>query len=359
LARIRIAVALTLAALAVVPASAAAHPTPQVLRDVAPLGHGQVKDRVFSSNPRIAHAAISGTWYSYPTHEGTTVAAAISDQYGTTINTDVVQSYVDFLDSLTHGPELSLLRIYVAPPTEVTTECGGKEGTLACYDSSTRIMVVPGEQPDTGEAGITTSYVVAHEYGHHIAATRSNDPFNAFRTGPKYWASFELVCDRAAKGLLAPGDEGANYRSNPGEGWAETYAHLKYPDVHWDFNMMMLPSQASFAAATQDVLNPWNRPTTKTFKGTFGKRGANTKSFKFDLTLDGRMKINLKGPRAADYNLFVRSEGRDEGASHAAGSRDSLSFLAACRQVETEHVTVGVRRVKGSGPFTLRVSYAG
>jgi hypothetical protein len=354
----RTALALALAALVALPAGASAHAQPQVLRDVAPLG-SYFKDRVVTSSPRIARMALSGKWYSYPTKEGTTVVAALSDAYGSTISTHVVQSYVDFLDSLEHGPELSQLRIYVAPPDEVTAECGGQEGTLACYDSTTKIMVVPGGGPDSSQDGVTTSYVIAHEYGHHIASSRNNDPFNAFQTGPKYWSSYELVCDRADKGLLAPGNEDALYRANPGEGWAETYAHLKYPEVGWAFSQLMTPDQGAYDAATRDVLNPWTHGVTKVFKGSFSGRGANTRRFSFDLTLDGRMQIRLQGPRKTNYNLFVRSNGRDEGSTKNAGSRDSLAFTAACRQSQVERVTVGVKRVRGGGPFTLRVSYAG
>src|SRR6478672_13970019 len=202
----RTTAALALVAALALPAAASAHPTPQVLRDVAPLGTS-FKDRVTSSSPRVAHAALSGNWLSYSTGQGTTIDAAISDRYGDTLDRQVVQSYVDFLASLDHGPELSSLKIYIAPPEEVLSECGGEEGTLACYDSGTKIMVVPGQPTDAGDSGVTTSYVVAHEYGHHVAASRNNAPFNSFRFGPKYWSSYELVCDRAIKGALAPGNE--------------------------------------------------------------------------------------------------------------------------------------------------------
>ncbi|MEY2430741.1 MAG: hypothetical protein QOC92_466, partial [Acidimicrobiaceae bacterium] len=220
--RLRAVLAFALAVALALPAVAAAKPKAQPLVDRSPLG-SHFKDRVFTSGARLARASIAGTWHSYPIKNGSTVAAAISDRYANTLDTHVVQTYVDFLDSLDHGDELSTLKIFIAPPDEVVTECGGQAGTLACYDSRTKVMVVPGEEANTGASGVTTSYVVAHEYGHHIASARSNAPFSAFSFGPKYWASYEFVCNRAIKGELAPGNETQFYLSNPGEGWAETY----------------------------------------------------------------------------------------------------------------------------------------
>lgn len=339
------------------PAAALAR-TPQVLRDLPP-STSYFKDRVTSSDARVAHASVAANWRSYQAVDGTVISAAISDRYTSSLDPQVVQSYIDFLDSLPHGPELASLRVYVAPPDEVLSDCGGQPGTLACYDSGTKIMVVPGEQTDTATTGVTTSYVITHEYGHHIAASRDNAPFNAFRMGPKYWSSYEMVCDRTVKGLLFPGNEDVFYRSNPGEAWAETYARLKYPDQPWDFTTLLKPDQPALDAATRDVMNPWSHNTTKVFKGSFSAHGSRVRRFSFDLTLDGALRMRLHGPKKANYNLSVVSNGQSEGGTKAAGSRDSLSYPAACRQSPVEHVTISVKRVTGSGPFTLRATYAG
>src|SRR4051794_1490492 len=121
----------------------------------------------------------------------------------------------------------------------------------------------------------------------------------------------------------------------------------------------MKPDQGAFAAAKRDVLEPWNGNVTKTFKGTFAKGGKSTRANKFDLTLDGSLKMRLHGPRKTNYNLHATSNGGDQGTSKTPDTRDSFRYEAACREDSTEHVTITVKRIKGSGPFTLRVNYAG
>src|SRR3954469_8618585 len=134
---IALAVALVLGA---PPLAAVANPNAQPLVDQAPLG-SYFKDRVITSSSPLARASRSGTWRSYPIKDGSSVSLAISDRYANTLDASVARSYVAFLDSLDHGSELSALRIFVAPPDEVVSECGGQAGTLACYDSRTQIMV--------------------------------------------------------------------------------------------------------------------------------------------------------------------------------------------------------------------------
>src|SRR3954447_26984971 len=109
--------------LLVLPASALARPKLEPLRDAVPLG-SHFKDRVFTSSSRTASVAQSGTWKAYPIKDGKSVQAAISDRYANQLDTHVVQTYVDFLDGLNHGPELSQLKMYIAPPDEVLSECG-------------------------------------------------------------------------------------------------------------------------------------------------------------------------------------------------------------------------------------------
>jgi hypothetical protein len=352
LVAVRLLTPLALGAVLACPGVAAAR-SPQPLVDVPPQKTG-FADRVITSGPVRARAASAPRAYVAP--DGTSIAVRFSTAY--TESPDVAQTYVDYLAGLPHGTELAALRLLLAPPTEVQRDCGGIDGVLACYDSKSHEMVVPGEQI-VSQTGVPTSYVITHEYGHHIASFRSNPPFSTLDVGPKYWASYEKVCDKTLSGRLAPGNEGANYLENPGESWAETYARLVYPAERWRFTTLLKPDAGALDAARRDVLDPWVAPAIRTFTGTFTPTSGNVRRFSFPLTLDGALKVKLHGPSRARYDIAVSSLGQTRGRSHGNAARDVLSWAAACRQRRDEQVTVTVSRRAGSGPFRLDLTYAG
>src|SRR5256885_2900300 len=158
-------------------------------------------------------------------------------------------------------------------------------------------MYVPSTDPGGGGSPFTREYVMTHEYGHHIAAYRRNDPFLAINWGPKYWASYELVCAGVFGGRYFPGNQGAHYLDDPGEGWADSYAHLHYPGAPFQFNRGFAPDAGAFAAIRRDVLSPWNGPTTRTVRRTLSGRRRVT-SITSRPTLDGTVALALSGPRA-------------------------------------------------------------
>jgi hypothetical protein len=351
------ALALTVA----LPAAAEARSRPalQALQDRVP-ARTAFRDRVVTGGGVRAHAAAGGTTATYRTQDGTPIRITVDG--GLSGDTAAkAQSYADFLGTLPHGSELSSLRVLIVAAADVGARCGADgEDILACYLPGTRTMIVPGDREEAG--GVTTSFVIAHEYGHHVAANRSNAPFSALDYGPKRWASYERVCSRTLDGRLAPGDEGDGYVANPGEAWAESYAHLvpEYRDVEWDFTRLLAPSSGSLAAALADVQTPWTTGQVRTFRGAFGSGGATVRRFRFKVRLDGAMRVTLSGPSAAQYDLRLSAGGSRFARSEARGSRDHVTLRAACRTERgAETVTVAVLRRSGAGPFRLTARYAG
>jgi len=344
------ALIIALLALAALPAAASASVRPlEPPVEGGARRAGMMRDTVLRDVPLATTAAAK----RYKTADGASILVDVSPTYRR--DEAAVQKFVDFLGRLPHGSELSRLKLYIATPKEVERLCGGAEGILACYSAARDVMIAPGEQG----SDLSVGYIVAHEYGHHIAAHRDNSPFPAIDYGPKYWASTELVCQGAADKRYFPGNEGARYKSNPGESWAEAYAHLIYPDVSWVFDPTLKPDGTSLAAARRDVLQPWRGNVTKRFSGTLAA-GEKAKDFRMRLKLDGSFAVALSGPRSVNFDLGLIADGREQGTSRAKGSADKLSFRVACRsKTSGGQVTIRVRRRSGAGPFTVTAKYPG
>ena len=128
-----------------------------------------------------------------------------------------------FLGGLLHGDEMSQLSATVATPVEIRHLCGS--GALACYSPAAEQMSVSGDDAPPGEP--PREFVIAHEYGHHVAANRSNRPWSALDRGTKRWATHEGICRGIERREIHPAD----YFENPGEAYAEAYAFRHYPEV--------------------------------------------------------------------------------------------------------------------------------
>lgn len=282
------------------------------------------------------------------------IRVALSDEYGP-VTKAKVQPTVDFLASRLHGSELKRLTALILTPSELRQACSAT--ALACYLPKLELMIIPGQQTPQGE--VSVEYVITHEYGHHIATNRDNDPFNersfdsAVASGPKRWATYEQVCAGVAAGRYFPGDQGENYARNPGENWAEAYAQLQYQGQYpWQFDPSFIPDAGAFAAAQADVVQPWTRNVVQRRSGRLTSR-RRSKTFAVSTTLDGRVVLTLRNPRRANFDAQIVSGGRvvARSRSRRRGGVDRVTATdCAVRQFE-----VRVVRRSGSGAFSLRV----
>jgi hypothetical protein len=346
-----VAAAATVAALLAMPLSAAARERDVPGEWAAPAGvapsHDHLKDTVLSG-PVASAAGVSGPTRAYTTADGHRVSVRVSRAYPDSVAAD--RALVDFLDSRLHGAELGSLSVYVGAPSEIERLCGGA-GAVACYGVAEQRMYVPGEAVQ----GVPVEYALTHEYGHHVAGWRSNRPWDALDWGAKYWSSAMRVCAGVEAGRLFPGNQGHHYLSDPGEGFADGYAHVHYPEVPWQYNPILRPDRAAFAAIRRDVLHPWTGPRSRIFRGRLGQ-GRGARRFHIRMRLDGAVRLRLKAPAALRAELTVRGAGPAAGRTVRGGRGLGVEW---CRHRPDELVTVTVRRKGGAGPFRLRVAWPG
>jgi hypothetical protein len=212
------------------------------------------------------------------------------------VETATPEGWAEFLVHLTHGSELAQLKAFIVTFAEVQEICGSR--ALGCYARDQ--LVAP------GETAVDTSpeEVVRHEYGHHVAMHRLNDPWSAIDWGPKRWASAANVCARVSRNEAFPGDEGLRYQQNPGEAWAEVYRLMderkagittaSWPIIAQSF----FPDEGDFLAAEQDVLQPWAAPLTRLHTRTFGKKTPRVWWIPLATALDGGLRVSATVPTA-------------------------------------------------------------
>jgi hypothetical protein len=263
------------------------------------------------------------------------------------------QRFADLLTSLVHGPELSKLNLYLGTLDNVHRLCGSS--ALGCYNPSGSTIVAIGQDL----RGVAARSIVTHEYGHHVAANRSNDPWSSVDWGTKRWASYENVCKRSKAGELFPGDESENYQLNPGEDFAETYRVMNekragVAEMPWlVVDPSLYPDQTALDLLAQDVTTPWAGPATSTIQSSFTARGSG-RGFRLQTPLDGSFSVTMHGPARSNFTLRVvdLASGAVLGSAASATASKSVSF-ELCGQ---RSVQIQVKRVRGSGAFSLVVT---
>jgi hypothetical protein len=319
-------------------ASAAAAPSSLDRPSRSDLSGGPVRDLE-------AAAAIDPQGYwggEYTTRTNERVRIFSSPRYA--VDDAANQRWAEFLASLLHGPELAAVTVYLAPPAEVARLCGGSAEVRGCY-SNGRILGL-GEDAD-----LTAEAVLAHEYGHHVAANRSNAPWPASGWGTKRWASYLDVCRRVRAHELWPGSQGPLlYEFNPGEGFAEAYRLLNerragVAESPWQIvDETFLPDARAFALLEQDVVDPWHATTAATFGGRFTTRGSRVRTFRVTTPLDGTLTASVAGAPRARVDVVAGKR------VVAHGGTGVESIVCAARTS-----TLRVTRVRGAGSFTLTV----
>jgi hypothetical protein len=271
------------------------------------LGRGTtgVHSRVVTTPARALAALQLNGWggvYTAKTGEQVTVYSSNSYPMDPAAN----QAIADFLAGLVHGKELSKVTVYMAPAAEVASMCQSSEAD-GCYYPASGQLVSIGEDSQYS----TVEEVLTHEYGHHIATNRFNDPWPAVEWGTKRWATVANVCRKTEMGLAFPGDEGEHYLKNPGEAFAESFLHLNevrkgQRETRWFYDAQFYPTKAALDAIEQDVLKPWAAYSVLTWKGRF-TRPNQVGIATLKTPLDGIFELRLKGPRGSKVKIYGKN----------------------------------------------------
>jgi hypothetical protein len=320
------------------PAAGATRPAQQRGAFAVPTPTAPIRDLVIETPSRSeARARASASAARYNVHDGAGRSVDIETSPGCSAGCTPPQTLANFLGTLPHGNEISLLTVDEVTPAvggvggEMLLYCGDSNA-LSCYFPDENRMVISGHDfTDPGD-NATRDYVMAHEYGHHLANHRSNAPFAnpAVDWGPKRWASFAGVCRGVASGRYVPGaEDAAHYYFNPGEAWAESYAKNAFPSlpVPWEWPAFPDPHTAGgFAAIQRDALDPWSGPTPDMRRGRFPRRRRPHRKVKqFQVPNDGNFTVTLNGTRRANLDLRLRGpDGTLIAESSTPGSREQI-----------------------------------
>jgi hypothetical protein len=336
-----------------------------ILLLTAPAGAAQPRDRagprlprdtvIETPSPGSARVSSVANVARYPIGDGSgeTVAIAVTPACQTACNAVEPQAIASFLGTLIHGPEMEAVTVQLDTPGQIELDCG--YGAQACYYGGEDRIVIGGDDTPAPE-GASREFVLAHEYGHHVARHReSPPPFPAaIDWGTPRWSSYEDVCRRSRAGDLFPGNEGLHYFRDPGEAFAESFAHLRFPEsgVPWRWVDSLEPDAGAFKAIREDTLRPWSGRRAFGLRGRLPRPGEGAALRSFRTPLDGT--VSLRPARRPHFDLaLLNPAGRV-----LRTSRRDLSFahrlnFTVCGQSRLRVAVRAHRRLGGT--YQLRI----
>lgn len=348
---------MTLLLLAVPGGAVAKRPDPGVPLEVpraAVPTHDVVLGEPGAAAARIS-ASASSQRYSINDGSGATIVVSITPSCAEQCDVTDPQQVADFIGTLIHGPEVDLLTIQLDTEYELGFDCGF--GAEACYFTGQNEIVIGGYE-EADDDGTSFDFVLAHEYGHHVAQHRAMpDPFgSAIDWGPEHWASVEGVCQGERHGRFYPGDEGTHYYDDPGEAFAEAFAHYRFPDAAptWHYSPALRPNAAAFRAIREDTLSPWQGRTSFTLSGRVPARGEGAAVESLRTPLDGLVSLRPASLRRHGYELALRSRaGRLLSRSRNAVDQNDRLDYTVCGEHRLRLFVTSTRR--HPGPFRLQI----
>lgn len=263
------------------------------------------------------------------------------------------QLWANRFAAMLHGTEISTLKVYISPLTEIRSSWVCGSWADSCYDPNDGTMYLTGERP---EDGADINQIAMHEYAHHIATNRTNSPWDASMWGPKQWATAQGVCSYAAQRQMWPTDPVNHYEDHPGEIWAETYrlvtsAHQGLPPDPWEIiSSRWNPTgkSAILSAARLDVVQPWRAKRTITLAGSLTSSGPQSATNTVSLPLDGSVSASL----TVKGSLKARVELTSPGGARFGSTSGTSATATSCG---TRSTNATVRRTSGTGTWSLRL----
>ncbi len=277
------------------------------------------------------------------------VDVAISPSY--VPDPTVGQAWANFLTALPQAGDANSVHVYIAPFGEMSTLCGGE--AEACYFPASELLVTTGL--GTVSDGQPVEAVAAHEYAHHIARNRDNDPWDALSYGPKRWATSIGACPLVNAGDLEAGENVDNYEFDVAEGWAEAY-RMTATQTPWSglVNSVFNPDDGERAAVRKDALDPWEDNASVVRSGRV-RRGRYFRNLRITTPLDGAIGIAVVASRGLDIDLSLQSGNRKQliDVSARRGRRDAVGGLI-CGQ---DSLILRMYRARGKGTYKVAAVY--